>query len=257
MTMLLAADTIGGWLVGLRIPFVGPLSESAAFGLAALIHAVLLFNVFGLSAFIFIWLERKVSGRIQDRLGPTRVGGRFGWLQSLADGVKLIQKGGPRPERRRRDALSAGPVHGVRRVVFRLHPDSLQRRLGAGGGRRRTVSAVGVFVARSLRHHPGRLFERLEVVALRRHAGSRPDGELRNPAGHLCPDPDHRGRHSEFRRNRRDAAGLVRQLARVSRPVHVPGLLHVFHGGDRELQAGPVRPGRGRERAGRRLSHRI
>jgi NADH-quinone oxidoreductase subunit H len=92
MTMLLAADTIGGWLVGLRIPGVGPLSESVAFGLAALIHAVLLFNVFGLSAFVFIWLERKVSGRIQDRLGPTRVGGRYGWLQSLADGVKLVQK---------------------------------------------------------------------------------------------------------------------------------------------------------------------
>lgn len=92
MTMLLAADTIGGWLVGLPIPGIGPLSESAAYFWAALIHAFLLFNVFGLSAFIFIWLERKVSGRIQDRLGPTRVGGRFGWLQSLADGVKLIQK---------------------------------------------------------------------------------------------------------------------------------------------------------------------
>lgn len=92
MRTLLAADTIGGALVGLRIPGVGPLSETAAYALAAIIHAVLLFNVFGLSAFIFIWMERKVSGRIQDRLGPTRVGGRFGWLQSLADGVKLIQK---------------------------------------------------------------------------------------------------------------------------------------------------------------------
>lgn len=90
--MLFAADTIGGSLVGLRIPGVGTVSESTASALAAIIHAVLLFNVFGLTAFIFIWLERKVSGRIQDRLGPTRVGGRFGWLQSLADGVKLIQK---------------------------------------------------------------------------------------------------------------------------------------------------------------------
>jgi NADH-quinone oxidoreductase subunit H len=60
--------------------------------LLAVVSAVLLVSFVAVSALIFIWAERKIAGRIQDRLGPTRVGGKFGWLQTVADGVKLLVK---------------------------------------------------------------------------------------------------------------------------------------------------------------------
>src|SRR6267154_3550657 len=56
-----------------------------------LVKVVVLF-VFGviMTLFMINW-ERKVVGRMQHRPGPNRVGPN-GWLQSLADGLKLAFK---------------------------------------------------------------------------------------------------------------------------------------------------------------------
>ena len=74
--------------------YLSPTWSLVAFGAVA---AGLLFGFIGASAFLGIWAERKVSARMQDRLGPTRVG-PFGLLQSLADGIKLIVKEDVAPE---------------------------------------------------------------------------------------------------------------------------------------------------------------
>jgi NADH-quinone oxidoreductase subunit H len=51
-------------------------------GIVSFVGAVAIFN---------IWIERRVVGRMQSRLGPNRLG-PFGLLQPIADAMKLMQK---------------------------------------------------------------------------------------------------------------------------------------------------------------------
>jgi NADH:ubiquinone oxidoreductase subunit H len=55
-------------------------------GVALVIHAL----VAPITGLVVVW-ERKIWGRMQSRIGPNRVG-PGGWLQWLADGIKMILK---------------------------------------------------------------------------------------------------------------------------------------------------------------------
>ena len=56
-----------------------------------IIKTLAVFGFLVLTVLMMIWIERRVVARMQQRLGPNRVG-PFGLLQSLADGIKLALK---------------------------------------------------------------------------------------------------------------------------------------------------------------------
>ena len=60
-------------------------------GWISLVKGVLVFVICVLLTLFAIWAERRIVARMQMRVGPNRVG-KFGLLQSLADGVKLALK---------------------------------------------------------------------------------------------------------------------------------------------------------------------
>lgn len=86
----------------LPIPIVGDLVLTFI-GIAALL------GIISMAAIVFTYAERKVCAFIQVRIGPNRVGGRFGLLQPIADMLKLMSK---------EDIMPAG----ADKVVWALSP---------------------------------------------------------------------------------------------------------------------------------------
>jgi NADH-quinone oxidoreductase subunit H len=65
--------------------------------LPVMVFSVVLIAALLVAAGVFTWVERRVLGFMQERLGPNRVG-PFGFLQWVADTIKLLTKEDRAPE---------------------------------------------------------------------------------------------------------------------------------------------------------------
>src|SRR5438067_10894156 len=78
------------WFVGLGVPAWLVSLVYVAIGAVTILGMITVFVI------LAIWAERRFITRLQDRLGPNRVG-TFGLLQSVADALKLLAKEIVRP----------------------------------------------------------------------------------------------------------------------------------------------------------------
>jgi NADH-quinone oxidoreductase subunit H len=69
-----------------------PPPGTGVFVIATVIKMIIMFTVYMVGAALLTLAERKISAWIQGRHGPNRVGGKGGWLQPVADGVKNFMK---------------------------------------------------------------------------------------------------------------------------------------------------------------------
>ena len=95
----------------------GGMNPDLANLLTTLGGVVLIATVPLVTVIFLIWIERKVAARVQDRIGPNRVG-PFGLLQSVADAVKMITKEDITPQGADKFIYNLAPIIAFASVVL-------------------------------------------------------------------------------------------------------------------------------------------
>lgn len=107
------SEALSGWLMGLGLP------GWAAVALVYAVGSFILINYGMLSVLLLIWITRKAISRIQDRIGPNRVG-KYGLLQTVADAAKLLSKEDITPHEADKIAYNLSPILAVFGVLMLL-----------------------------------------------------------------------------------------------------------------------------------------
>jgi len=88
-------------------------------GITYFVGAFILANAALVLALVLIWITRKVVSRIQDRIGPNRLG-PFGLFQTVADAMKLLSKEDINPTSADMISYQIAPVLSVVGVIMAL-----------------------------------------------------------------------------------------------------------------------------------------
>jgi NADH-quinone oxidoreductase subunit H len=87
-----------------------PPTSTGVFFIATIVKMLIVFTVYMIGVALLTLAERKVSAWIQDRHGPNRVGGKGGWLQPAADGLKNFMKEETMPDSVNKPLFVLAPI---------------------------------------------------------------------------------------------------------------------------------------------------
>lgn len=105
------------WVTQLQVSLGAP--ETAAWFVTYFIGAFIMANAALILALLLIWITRKVVSRLQDRIGPNRVG-PYGLIQTVADALKLLSKEAIMPRNADWASYNMAPIFAVFGVLMIL-----------------------------------------------------------------------------------------------------------------------------------------